>query len=105
MIQKKIDEFRECLREERFYDAHEALEEVWFPRRFEKSAEVKLLKGFINAAVSFELLKKGRIPQSKKVWLNYLKYRQFLFKVDSPHLNEYYQLSRTVESLCYNSTI
>ncbi|HFB53237.1 MAG TPA: DUF309 domain-containing protein [Sulfurimonas autotrophica] len=105
MTRKKIEEFRECLREERFYDAHEALEEIWFPRRFEENAEVKLLKGFINAAVSFELLKKGRIPQSKKVWLNYLKYRQLLFKIDSPYLNEYYQLSRTIESLCYNYAI
>ena len=105
MTRKKIDEYKKCLRQERFYDAHEALEEIWFPRRFEDNAEIKLLKGFINAAVSFELLKKGRIPQSKKVWLNYLKYRQFLFKVDSPYLNEYYQLSRTIESLCYNSTI
>ncbi|SFV58693.1 hypothetical protein MNB_SM-5-18 [hydrothermal vent metagenome] len=63
-----------------------------------------LLKGFINAAVSFELRKRGRILQSKKVWCNYLKYRQLLFKVDSPYLNEYYQLSRKVEFLRYNFT-
>jgi len=105
MTRKKIDEFRECLRQERFYDAHEVLEELWFPRRFEDNAEVKMLKGFINAAVSFELLKKGRIPQSKKVWLNYLKYRQFLFKLNSPYLNDYYQLSRQIEFLRYNYAI
>jgi len=50
MTQNKIDEFKECLREERFYDAHEALEVLWFPRRFEQDPEIKLLKGFINAA-------------------------------------------------------
>ncbi|WP_226960539.1 DUF309 domain-containing protein [Sulfurimonas paralvinellae] len=99
MTQIKIDEFAKCLREERFYDAHEALEALWFPRRSEKSAEVMLIKGLINAAVSFELIKRGRIPQSKKVWQNYLKYRQFLFKIDSPYLNDYYQLSRDVELL------
>ncbi|MBA1433151.1 MAG: DUF309 domain-containing protein [Epsilonproteobacteria bacterium] len=99
MIQSKIDEFKECLCEERFYDAHEALEVLWFPRRFEQDPEIKLLKGFINAAVSFELSKKGRIPQSKKVWQSYLKYRQFLFNVNSPHLNEYYKLSRYIELL------
>ena len=105
MTQNKLDEFRDCLREERFYDAHEALEELWFPRRFEDDSEVKLLKGFINAAVSFELIKKGRIPQSKKVWQNYLKYRPLLFKVNSPYLNEYYQLSRKIEFLRYNSVL
>ncbi|HFB54151.1 MAG TPA: DUF309 domain-containing protein [Sulfurimonas autotrophica] len=105
MTQNKLDEFRECLREERFYDAHEALEALWFPRRFEDDSEVKLLKGFINAAVSFELVKKGRIPQSKKVWQSYLKYRQLLFKVNSPYLNEYYQLSRKIEFLRYNTVL
>jgi len=105
MTQNKLDEFRLCLREERFYDAHEALEALWFPRRFEESAEIKLLKGLINAAVSFELLKRGRIPQSKKVWQNYLKYRQFLFQVDSPYLNEYHKLSREIELLRYNHKI
>ena len=95
----KIQEFKICLNEERYYDAHEALEEIWFPRRFEKSNEVKLLKGFINAAVSFELVKLGREKQSKQVWMNYLKYRQLLFKVESPYLNDYYQLVRFIEAM------
>lgn len=99
MTQSKIEAFKRCLREERFYDAHEALEALWFPRRFEDANEVKLLKGFINAAVSFELRKRKRLKQSKKVWANYLKYRQLLFFVDSPYLNEYYKLSRTIEAM------
>ena len=98
MILIKIEEFKVCINEQRYYDAHEALEEIWFPRRFDKTCnEVKLLKGFINAAVSFELNKLSKIEQGKKVWINYLKYRQLIFKVDSPHLNEYYQLSRFIE--------
>ncbi len=96
---KHIKEFRLCIDEERFYDAHEALEELWFPRRFEKSDEVMYLKGLINAAVSFELLKRGRVKQSKKVWLNYLKYRQLFFKIDSLYLNDLYKLSRHLETL------
>jgi len=94
---KKIEQFKLCINEERFYDAHEALEELWFPRRFEDNNEVKLLKGFINAAVSFELMKRGRKEQRSKVWANYLKYRQLLFKTDSSHLNNFYQLSRFIE--------
>jgi hypothetical protein len=99
MTLSKLDEFVKCLNEERFYDAHEALEELWFPRRFEKSAEVMLLKGFINASVSFELIKRGKTTQSKKVWRNYLKYRQSLFNVNSLYINEYYKLSRTIDML------
>ena len=98
MMLKKIATFKSCIKEERYYDAHEALEEIWFPRRFEASNEVKLLKGFINAAVSFELSKRGRVKQSQKVWANYLKYRQLLFKTESIFLNDFYILSRFVES-------
>lgn len=97
MINKKINEFVKCIEENRFYDAHEVLEELWFPRRFEKCVEVELLKGFINAAVSFELLKKGRLAQSKRVWANYLKYRQNLYRISSEYKNAYFQLSRYLE--------
>jgi len=96
-MHKHIDKFILCIEEKRFYDAHEALEELWFPRRFENDNEVKLLKGFINAAVSFELKKRGREEQSKKVWANYLKYRQVLFQVDSPYKNRYHKVSRYLE--------
>lgn len=99
---EKIEEFILCLDEKRYYDAHEALEEIWFPRRFEKSDEMYLLKGFINAAVSFELRKKGKFPQGKKVWKNYLKYRPLLYKITSPHLNSYHSLSRYIEDINLN---
>ena len=94
-----LDEFVLCLDETRYYDAHEALEEIWFPRRFEDSDEMNLLKGFINASVSFELRKKGKIPQSKKVWKNYLKYRPLLYKTTSPYNNYYHSISRYVEKI------
>ncbi len=96
---KKIDEFVVCLDEARFYDAHEALEEIWYPRRFEDNKEVKLLKGFINASVSFELFKQGKILQSKKVWKNYLKYRPLLYKVQSIHSNHYHMIARYIERI------
>ena len=95
----KIEEFTICLNEQRFYDAHEALEEIWFPRRFEDDPEMKLLKGFINASVSFELFKKGKKVQSKKIWQNYLKYRPLLYKVESRYLNKYHAIARHIESI------
>lgn len=85
-----------------FYEAHESLEAIWFPRRFENSDEMRLLKGFINAAVCFELIKKGRKESSKKVWKNYLKYRPLLYKVQSSHLNKYHFIARHVEIINLN---
>ena len=98
-MKSKIAEFRKCLDEKRFYDAHEALETAWFPRRFEDSNEVRLLKGFINASVSFELFQRERTTQSKRVWANYLKYRPLLLKVQNENSNEYYKLSRYIEQI------
>lgn len=96
---KLLQEFVNCLDKENFYQAHESLEEIWFPRRFENDNEMNLLKGFINASVCFELVKRGREESSKKVWKNYLKYRQLLYKISSPYLNEYHSIARKVESI------
>ena len=102
MIIEKMEEFRVCLDEQRYYDAHEALEEVWFPRRFEDCNEMRFLKGCINASVSFELYKRGREQQSIKTWKNYLKYRGLLFGLETPHKNLYYQMSRYLETINNN---
>lgn len=96
---KALENFTLSLNEERFYDAHEDLEEIWFPRRFEESDEVKLLKGFINAAVSFELIKKGRIDASKKVWKNYLKYLPLLETINSKYIKNYQDIALHVEDI------
>jgi len=91
--------FKKLLEEESFFQAHEVLEEIWFQRRFEDDNEIKLLKGFINASVSFELFKRGKKKQSKRVWLNYLKYRQLLFKLNTMNYNLYFQTSRKIDKL------
>ncbi len=96
---KHYDAFLLALDEERFYDAHEVLEELWFPLRFKECSEVKLLKGFINASVSFELMKKAKVKQSKQVWKNYLKYRQLLFKQHYPKHNMYYKISLHIDKI------
>lgn len=96
---KHFNDFILALDEKRFYDAHEVLEELWFPARFTNTNEVKFLKGFINASVSFELFKKGRYPQSQKVWMNYLKYRELLLKSSNPKLEYYYKISQHIDKI------
>ncbi len=93
-----INEFIERINEGRYYDAHESLEEIWFPRRFEDDPEMKLIKGFINAAVSFELIKKGRNHSSEKVWKNYEKYKVLLNTFESPYMGRYEELSEFLEN-------
>ena len=94
-----LDRFMLCLDEERFYDAHEVLEEVWFPRRFEDDKEIKLIKGFINAAVSFELTKLGRPNPAAKAWGNYEKYRPLLEDFTSCNTPNYERLAIRVEKM------
>jgi len=103
--EEALEEFVLCLQEKRFYDAHEALEAVWFPVRFEELDEVKLLKGFINAAVCFELMKKKKDESAQKVWKNYLKYRPLLYKVQSPYLNKYHEIARFIEKINHKKII
>ena len=90
----KILEYKELILEHKFFEAHEVLEEFWFPRRKDKSKEVLIVKGFINAAVSFELKKRGREENSKKVWQVYLKFNQLIEASD----REFQELKKFVEN-------
>jgi hypothetical protein len=85
ILQTQIEEFILCLKEERFYDAHEALELLWFPLRHDGDDEVNLLRGYINASVSFELHKRGRDQSAHRVWNNFTKYQHLLSRVKEEH--------------------
>jgi len=89
-----INAFIVCINEARYFDAHETLEKIWFPRRFEDDVEMKLIKGFINAAVSFEVIKRGRIESSEKVWETYEKYIILLGSFESPYNGRYIELDQ-----------
>ena len=69
-----INKFKQLIQNKKYYEAHEALEELWFPIRKTKTNYCLILKGFINGAVSLELLKRDKIVQSKKVYKTYLKH-------------------------------
>lgn len=97
--EKQLDSFIKNLQSENFYEAHEDLEVLWYERRFEESDEVKLLKGFINASVSFELRKKGKIEASQKVWNNYLKYKDLVNKIDSQHVEKYHLIIKIIDKI------
>ncbi len=92
-----INQFIVDINEARYFDAHETLEKIWFPRRFEDNPEMKLVKGLINGAVSFELIKKGRPEASARVWKNYEKYIVLLKTFESPWMRRYEELAQLLE--------
>jgi len=89
----KIEEYKELLLQQKFYEAHEILEEYWFPRRKEKNDKTLIVKGFINAAVAFELQKRGRRDNALKVWQTYKKFAQLI----KPQEQEFIALKNFVE--------
>lgn len=96
-VESACEAFMQSLIEERYYDAHEDLEALWFPRRFEDDDEVKLWKGFINAAVSFELIKKGSPAPSQTPWKTYLKYVPLLEGLEMEHNKLYVTMVQLIQ--------
>ena len=74
-MQRALERFRELIICGEYYEAHEALEAIWYPRRREKALEVFALKGFINASVALELCKRGKKEGALRVWQTYAKYK------------------------------
>ncbi len=89
ILQVQIEDFVKCLQKRRFFEAHEALEYIWFPLRNRELQEVKLLRGYINAAVSFELYARGRKEASQKVWKNFIKYQELIEDIHPQHKRHY----------------
>jgi len=54
------------MEQEEYFEAHEVLEEAWHPLRLKDHPLKNLVKALINAAVSFEHLKRNRDNASKK---------------------------------------
>jgi hypothetical protein len=96
-ITEACEAFVRSIHEERYYDAHEDLEELWHPRRFEDDDEVRLWKGLINAAVCFELMKRGRPKPSERAWQTYLKYSPLLENLVTPHKELYVKMIQIIE--------
>ncbi len=70
---KNFKTFKQLIENEKFFEAHEVLEEYWHTIRKTDNPYKNAYRGFINAAVALELKKRGR--NYKKVWETYEKYR------------------------------
>ena len=104
-MQIALEKYNTSIDNNRYYDAHEDLEEWWFPRRKTKTDEVLFVKGLINAAVSFELVKKGKLNGAKKVWKNYEKYKIKFDLFKSEHKKNYAKTMLKIEKLAKEKNI
>jgi hypothetical protein len=84
--------YKKLITQKSYFDAHEVFESIWFPIRKQKGHKTIILRGFINCAVSFELFKRGRLPQSEKVYKNYLNMVKDLDNLDIEYKKEFLDL-------------
>jgi hypothetical protein len=71
-----LEEFKRLIKDGKFYNAHEVLEEEWHKIRKTDNDLKWALKGLINAAVSMELKKRKRLGFNI-VWKNFEKYEKY----------------------------
>jgi len=87
-----FDEFKSLINKGKFFEAHEVIEEYWQTIRKTNHPFKNAYRGFINAAVSLELKKRGR-KSYKRVWKTYEKYK-FLYL----QKNEFIEIMKFLDS-------
>jgi len=81
-----LNEFSDYIKLGFYYKAHELLEENLWEKNNNEPRNL-YYKGLINGAVAMELIKRGKIPQGKKVWKTFLKYK----------IESFWELNHTME--------
>lgn len=103
-LQQQCERFCGLLDQALYYEAHEALEEIWFPRRFDKADEIRLIRAYINAAVSFELHKRKRPHAAVKPWGFFQKHRTLIEATPSHHYEIYSRVDQHISKI-YSSLV
>jgi len=77
-LEGALREYLRLLDAEAYFEAHEVLEEAWHPLRLSNHPLQFLVKGLINAAISFEHVKRNRknMPsKAKRTIASYERYK------------------------------
>lgn len=77
-LEGAIKVYLKLLDEEEYFEAHEVMEEAWHPLRLKKHPLANLAKGYINAAITFEHIKRDRKnvkEKAKKVLTSYERHK------------------------------
>jgi predicted metal-dependent hydrolase len=65
-LEGALREYIALLKREEYFEAHEVLEEAWHSLRLKKHSLASFVRGYINAAIAFEHLKRDRKNAEKK---------------------------------------
>lgn len=89
----QIEKFIQALKEQRFVEAHELLEEDWkFYRKKGQKVEEKAIQGLINGATAHALFFIKKRPKSyEKVWKVFEKYKHFISEANLENINKFHE--------------
>jgi len=73
-MRRVLEEFIQNLKDEVFAQAHEVMEHQWKIYKKQDHPLTKLLKGYINGATAFELVRRGKKSGAAGLWKAYEKY-------------------------------
>ena len=73
-MEKTLKIFIQNLKDGEFAHAHEVMEYQWKAYKKIDHPLTKLLKGYINAATAFELVRRGKMKGAERLWNVYEKY-------------------------------
>jgi hypothetical protein len=74
-MQKALLQLIDNIENRKFYEAHEDLETYWHTIRKTDEPLRNLIKGFINGATAFELVRRGKVDAGHRVWNAHVKWR------------------------------
>lgn len=87
-LKKGLEEYLELVEKERYFDAHEVLEEEWHPLRKANHPLKNLVKGLINGAIALEHLKRNRKDAQRKASTVYKSFKRHKYLLDK-NIEEY----------------
>ena len=97
-MQETLEEFIQNLKYNEFAHAHETMEHQWKIYKAKNHPLTKLLKGYINGATAFELIKRGNIDGAKRLWGVYEKYLPLL-QSDIEYYDLFAEANRLLQEL------
>jgi len=100
-LKSALEKYLELLDTEEYFEAHEVLEEAWHPLSLKKDPLANLIKGFINAAISFEHIKRKRKnmhSKAQRVIASYERHKHLCMQ-NIPHYELFKKALQKIELL------
>lgn len=92
-MENNIDNFILAVKEERYIQAHEILEDDWkYYRKKGDKVEEKAIQGLINGATALALyFIKKRVHAYEKIWKVFEKYKHNIDTANLEHIDKYFE--------------